>query len=482
MDKVLKHTDAGETHWLTGFLQRLGQFAGVTIILGILGYPMLHRHFVGTVSPWLGYLAIALGFGLGAAVFAWRDGLRRVINALAGMDRRRYVVCLLALSFVLHFVVLRILESIPSPDSPDMYGSWVFFGEDKSAMYTPGDRLVGMVVKFLLGGSPLATILYVSVMVTFACWMVYRLGSMAFGESAGRLAGLLLCFLPSWLLYGNLEYDLLLGTLLLLLAYMFFVRPPSTHKWWYLALYGLVLGFACLVKPICQLFPIVAFVVYLATRSSVVQTVKKTVVITVFMVLAISPWTIRNYRTFGKFVFISTNFGTVLLTANNPDADGREMMMKPKPWEKDEVEVNKRQIREAIEWIRNNPASFLKLAAFRVGWVWGADSGFVSNNLYEKVSDPVLNAVRGVVQVFYLTLVMVWVLGLFIYRREIFGSVIGLTCLATIVYIWGLHLVCQASGQHHLPVLPFMIILIGGILVHRAGEATEPLRLNRVVS
>jgi len=386
MDTVLKQTDVGKTRWLTGFLQRLGQFAGVTIILGILGFPILHRHFIGTVSPWLGYLAIALGFSLAAAVFAWRGGLRWVINGLAGMNRRRYVVCLLTLSFVLHFAVLRIIESIPSSEPPDVYGSWVFFGKEHSAMYPPGHHFVGMAVRFLLGDSSLATILCVSGMVTFACWMVYRLGGMAFGESAGRLAGVLLCILPSWLLYGNLEYDLLLGTFLLLLMYMFFVRPPAAHRWWYLALYGLVLGFACLVKPICQLFPVVAFVVYLATRSSVVQAVKKTVIITVFMVLAIAPWTIRNYRALGKFVFISTNFGTVLLTANNPEADGREMMIKPKPWEKDEVEVNKRQIREAIEWIRNNPASFLKLTAFRVGWLWGTDSSFVSSSLYDKVS------------------------------------------------------------------------------------------------
>ncbi|MCK4624120.1 MAG: glycosyltransferase family 39 protein [Phycisphaerae bacterium] len=476
MNTNLEQTDVGKTHWLTGFLQRLGQLTGVTIALGILGYPMLHRHFVGTVSPWLGYLAIALGFGVGVGVFAWRGGLRRVINGLAGMDRHRYVFCLLILSFVLHFGALRIIDALPGAEAPDVYGSWEFFGKDKSAMYPPGDHFVGSAVKFLLGGSPLATILYVSLMVTLACWLVYRLGSIAFGESAGRLAGLLLCILPSWLLYGNLEYDLLLGTLLLLLTYMFFVRPPGTHRWRYLALYGLVLGFSCLVKPICQLFPIVAFVIYLATRLSFVQAIKKTAIITVFMLAAIAPWTIRNYHALGKFVFISTNFGTVLLTANNPDADGREMKIRPKPGEKDEVEVNKRQIREATDWIKSNPASFMKLVAYRVGWLWGTDSSFISNNLHDKVSDNVMNAVRGVVQVFYLAMVLVWVLGLFLFRREVFGSVIGLTCLAPIVYIWGLHLVCQAHGQHHLPVLPFMIILVSGILVRQAGYSTQPLQ------
>ncbi len=482
MNTNLEQADTKKTHWFAGFLQRLGQLAGVTIILGILGFPILHRYFIGTVSPWLGYLAIVLGFGLGVAVFAWCGGLRRVIDGLAGMDRRKYVFCLLILSFVLHFGVLRIIDTLPGTESPDVYGSWVFFGADKSAMYPPGDHFVGMTVKFLLGDSSLATILYVSLMITLACWLVYRLGSMAFGESAGRLAGLLLCILPSWLLYGNLEYDLLLGTLLLLLTYMFFARPPGTHRWCYLALYGLVLGFSCLVKPICQLFPIVAFVIYLATRLPVIQAIKKTAVIVVFMLAAIAPWTIRNYRALGKFVFISTNFGTVLLIANNPDADGREMMMKPKPGEKDEVEVNKRQIREAIEWIRSNPAPFLKLVAFRVSWTWGTDSSFVSNNLHDKVSDNVMNAARGIVQIFYIAMALVWVLGLLLYRREVFGSVIGLTCLAPIVYVWGLHLVCQAHGQHHLPVLPFMIILVGGILVRRAGYSTQPLPPERETS
>ncbi len=472
--------DISRNHWLTSSLQRLGQLAGVTIVLAIIGYPVLHWHFERTVSPWLGYLAVVLGFGAGIVVLTWRRGLRWIVGAIGGMNARRYVIALLVSSFVLHFAVLRVMESIPSAEAPAKYSSWIFF--KASAIYPPGEHFVGMAVKFLLGGSPLATILYVSVMVTLACWMVYRLGSMAFGESAGRLAGLLLCFLPSWLLYGNLEYDLLLGTFLLLLAYMFFVRPPATHRWWYLALYGLVLGFACLVKPICQLFPIVAFVVYLATRSPVVQAIKKTAVIAVFMLAAIAPWTIRNYRAMGRYVFISTNLGVILYTANNDQADGREMMIYPLPSDKDEVEWDRRLKHETRQWIMDNPRQFLKLTAYRVGWLWGTDSSFVSNNLHNKVSPLGMNAARGVVQISYIALVLIWVWGLFMFRREVFGSVIGLTCLAPIVYIWGLHLICQVHGQHHLPVLPFMIILVGGILVHRAGEATQPLRPNRVAS
>lgn len=40
---------------------------------------------------------------------------------------------------------------------------------------------------------------------------------------------------------------------------------------------------------------------------------------------AISPWLVRNYRTFGKFIFIRDNFGAELRLGNGPGADGTWM-------------------------------------------------------------------------------------------------------------------------------------------------------------
>jgi len=464
-----------QAHWFMRFLQRLGQVAGIAIVLGIVGFPVLHYHFIGTVPPWMGYVAVVAGFGFGAAVFTWRSGLRRTMDALGNMPRRRYVTLLLFLAFILHFAILRIVESIPSEGAPDVYGSWVFF--KASAMYPPGDRFLMQAVHFILGHSSLADVLFVSVMVTFACWMVYRLGSIAFGEPVGRLAGVVLALFPSWLLYGNLEYDLVLGTLFLLLTFLLFRKPPGTHPYWHLALYGLVLGFTCLVKPIAVPLPLVILIIYLGSRLRFVEALKRTAVIALFMCLAILPWTVRNYIVLGHFVPISTNFGVVLHTANNPEADGREMMMKPLPGEKDEVEMNRRHIREAVKWIVGNPAQFLKLVGYRIAWAWGTDSSFVSSNLYDKVPGWLLNAIRGIVQIVYLALVLIWLIGLFVYRHDLLGSVLGLVLLMPIIYVWALHLVCQAHGQHHLPVIPFMIILGAAVLARRSGWPLEGARI-----
>lgn len=461
-------------HWLSRLLARLGQVAAVTVLLGILGYPLLHGHFVGSVSPWLGYAAITLGFGLGLLLFTWRSGLRSFLDGLSRLSERRYLILLVVLCFAAHFVALRIIDSLPGEKAPDPFGSWLFF--KASAMYPPGHDFLTKAVRFILGDSSLTTILFTSAMVTFASWLVYRVAGMAYGEAAGRLAGLVLALYPAWLIYGNFEYDLLLGTLLLLLVYLFFVRPPQSHRFWYLAVFGLILGFTCLVKPIATIFPLAALIIYLASNLSFGQAVKRTVTLGAFMLLAIAPWTVRNYILMDHFVLVSTNSGIVLHTSNNPDSDGREMtspLMRPLPGDTDEVEKDRRHLRQAFEWIVHNPMQFLKLTGYRVTWTWGSDTTFVDSNsvLHGKLSPGAMNAVKGVVQVAYLALVIVWGVGLILYRRAILASTLPLVILSPIVYIWMLHLVCQAHGQHHLPVMPFVIILASGTLVLRAGLA-----------
>jgi len=459
------------THWLVRFVQRLGQLAGVTILLAVVGYPLLHKHCEGTVPLSLGYLAVVLGLGLGVALLCWRGGARRVLASLSGMARRRYALVLPVSAFVLHFAVFRIIQGAPIEGTRPVSYDWVFF--PASAMYPPGHHLVMQAVHFLLGPSPLADVLFESGMIALACWLVYRLGTLAFGEATGRLAGVVLAVFPSWLLYANLEYDLLLGTLLLLAITMFFARPPTAHGYRYLALLGLILGLTCLVKPIALLVPAVAFFLYLGYRVKLGQALKRMLVIGLFMLLAISPWTIRNYMVMDRFVLLSTNLGVVLRTSNNPETDGREFPLRPLPDETDEVEMNQRFTREAVHWIVGHPRQFLKLAAYRIGWTWGSDSGFVSSNLYGKAPPWAVNAARGVVQIVYLALTLVWIVGILLYRRRLLESMIGLTILLPIVYIWGLHLVCQAHGQHHLPVIPQMIILGCCVLAHRAGVSID---------
>jgi hypothetical protein len=82
------------------------------------------------------------------------------------------------------------------------------------------------------------------------------------------------------------------------------------------------------------------------------------------MAIVIAPWTVRNYRTFDRFVLVSTNGGLAMYGANNPRAHGgyveegpeEDLMRMP------ELEADREAKRRAAEWIVANPGRFLALA------------------------------------------------------------------------------------------------------------------------
>ena len=93
----------------------------------------------------------------------------------------------------------------------------------------------------------------------------------------------------------------------------------------------------------------------------------------------ITPWLIRNQRTFGRWIFIRSNFGAELRIGNGPTADGTwqeylhptrnvyEMRRFRQLGELAYVDVRKR---EAMAWIRQNPGVFLFLSFKRFVYYW----------------------------------------------------------------------------------------------------------------
>jgi 4-amino-4-deoxy-L-arabinose transferase-like glycosyltransferase len=96
-------------------------------------------------------------------------------------------------------------------------------------------------------------------------------------------------------------------------------------------------------------------------------------------VACIAPWLIRNYRTFGRFVFIRSNFGAELRLGNGPGADGTWMdYLHPT---KNAFEMRRyRQMgelayvaerkREALDFIRGDYARFARLSVKRFIYYW----------------------------------------------------------------------------------------------------------------
>jgi 4-amino-4-deoxy-L-arabinose transferase-like glycosyltransferase len=98
-----------------------------------------------------------------------------------------------------------------------------------------------------------------------------------------------------------------------------------------------------------------------------------------FFAATISPWLVRNYEIFGKFVFIRSNFGAELRLGNGPGADGtwmsylhptqNELALKQYEQMGEMAYVAERK-RQAMEFIRTDYGRFAWLSLKRFVYYW----------------------------------------------------------------------------------------------------------------
>jgi 4-amino-4-deoxy-L-arabinose transferase-like glycosyltransferase len=99
----------------------------------------------------------------------------------------------------------------------------------------------------------------------------------------------------------------------------------------------------------------------------------------IFFFAAIAPWLVRNYETFGKFIFIRSNFGAELRLGNGPGADGTWMSylhptqnaLALKQYEAmGEIEYVAERKGQAMEFIRADYSRFARISLKRFIYYW----------------------------------------------------------------------------------------------------------------
>lgn len=98
-----------------------------------------------------------------------------------------------------------------------------------------------------------------------------------------------------------------------------------------------------------------------------------------FFVACMAPWSIRNYKTFGKLILVRSNFGAELRLGNGPGADGTWMAylhptqnsVELRRYEQlGEIEYVATRKREALDFIRADYARFAWISFKRFVYYW----------------------------------------------------------------------------------------------------------------
>jgi 4-amino-4-deoxy-L-arabinose transferase-like glycosyltransferase len=145
--------------------------------------------------------------------------------------------------------------------------------------------------------------------------------------------------------------------------------------------FGLLWGVAALTNTSLLAF-LPAAGLWAWYRRSKMRKPSVTGVVLAFLLFAatIAPWLVRNYETFGKFIFIRSNFGAELRLGNGPGADG--MWMQWNHPSQNVVEMRRytqlgelayvaARKREAMEFIRQDHGRFAWISIKRFIYYWG---------------------------------------------------------------------------------------------------------------
>ena len=294
------------------------------------------------------------------------------------------------------------------------------------------------------------------------------------GEKAALLANLLIAFWPSGIAITGLAFTEPLSMLLLMAGLCSFAM--SGHNGWHASvLAGVLTGLAALVRPTFLGLPLAWVTCRAMDKEQRWFKLQHTALAVLVMALLILPWTVRNYMVLGAFIPISTNGGEMFYDANNPLATGGYIERGERylqAYAYDEVLFNKLGYAWGIEWIKENPLGFLRLAVRKqaillgtdeTGVYWALKRGYNEGGLLYEVFWLISNT-------WWLGVWFLAVLGA-IRERDFFGGTsIGGFLLSLILIFVAIHSVYQSQARFHMPFVGVLAV-VSALAVNRPKKS-----------
>lgn len=219
--------------------------------------------------------------------------------------------------------------------------------------------------------------------------LIYLIGRRVVDEMTG-LVGAGLAAVYGYFIYYNvaLMTETFFIVLVLLTLYMSIEikENPKPIRWLGL---GLALGLAALLRQTILIFiPFLLLWLFWELRNRGVRWWYFAVPVVV-IILMITPWTLRNYQVFGKFLLLNSNAGYALFASNNPKlgTDWRnDAVVVPLPEElkgQNEAQLDRALTKQGIEFIITDPERYLWLTldkTLEFFWFWpSSESSRISN-------------------------------------------------------------------------------------------------------
>lgn len=240
------------------------------------------------------------------------------------------------------------------------------------------------------------------------CLPVFFAARKTFGDRVALFSGWAWALFPL-AIYWPAEriWSTWLATLLLTLLFLMtlhFERPVALRAW---IGYGLLWGFAALTDPIVfTVLPVMFGWIGFRRYQQKERWLVPLTVASLTIILSVSPWFVRNYAVFHRFIPFRDSLGLEMLIGNNGDTSywagcsvGSALAEKIGPWHNDaewqkfkqvgEIAYMEEKKEQSFAFIRANPRFFAVVTVRRIVFIWTHFWSFSSYYLAQEPDDPI---------------------------------------------------------------------------------------------
>ncbi len=353
----------------------------------------------------------------------------------------------------------------PRPMSWDDAGSWDAVGWNvKSGVGfvesdgTPTSQRLPVYPLFLafiysiLGHSHSAVKIFQCFIDAFTVYLIFLMVSKIFLSEISKISALLVAIYPPLIVYNGIIGAEIIFTMTLVLGVFLLIMAEKEDKNLYWLLAGLIFGINAMTRSNAILFPLFYVIAHLFIVGK--KNLSGAFVFIIVFMMALLPWSIRNYKTYNTFTPLAAGAGGLFWASTVPDFNG---MPAPEPMGGYYEEVKNKSFQEqdflgyrvAIRNVLSQPLFYIKMVARRFFFLMSEPVG---KNLVSR-RFPSVGFVMSVLYV-VMTLLAFWG----IYRVILNGYVvITLPISAIVVYFMAVNSLIASVPRYRLPLEPFVI-------------------------
>jgi Dolichyl-phosphate-mannose-protein mannosyltransferase len=220
-----------------------------------------------------------------------------------------------------------------------------------------------------------------SLLATLTTIPIFFIAQRTFGERVAKWSAYAWALNP-YVWYWSIHWlwDTTFTPLLLACIFLLALKLPDWPGWQGWALFGALFGIGALANPTMLMFlPFCGLWIWRQRYRRGLPSFAGVVLSAIIFFAVLSPWIIRNYVVFGRFVFLRDDFGLQVRLGNGPYSDGMLMAYLQPNLDKLELErfqhmgelaYAARCKQLAYDWIRANPGRFTIISLKRFFYYW----------------------------------------------------------------------------------------------------------------